>query len=100
MPPVPLYPQQEKPAGGGIPGGLGVGCAAIFAAFVASIALFSSLHSFFLVNIPSVIAAALGVGLMFSPRWRRFGAGILIMVCAGWIIIVGPCTALVTGGAP
>lgn len=87
----------EKPAGGGIPGGLGVGCAAIFAAFVLALVLSGVSNNFLVLNIPSVLALVLGVILMFQDRWRRFGAGILIMVCIFWIVVVGPCTALVSG---
>ena len=87
----------EKPAGGGIPGGLGVGCAAIFAAFVLALVLSGVSNNFLVLNIPSVLALVLGVVLMFQDRWRRFGAGILIMVCIFWIVVVGPCTALVSG---
>jgi len=73
-----------------------VGCAAIFAAFVLALVLSGSVNNFLVLNIPSVLAVALGVALMFQERWRRFGAGILIMVCIFWIVVVGPCTAILS----
>ncbi|MDP5226384.1 MULTISPECIES: hypothetical protein [Arthrobacter] len=97
-PPTPLYPQPgPKPMGGGIPGGLGVGCGLIFLAFLAALYLNGVSHSLLVTNLPSIVAFLIGGALMLTPRWRRFGAGILIMVCICWIVIVGPCTSLIHG---
>lgn len=41
------------------------------------------------------VAAAL---LMISKRWRRFATGALIVSAAMWIVVIGPCIALLSPG--
>lgn len=40
------------------------------------------------------VAAAL---LMISKKWRRFATGALIVSAATWIVVIGPCIALLNG---
>ena len=54
-------------------------------------AFFGALWPFILVT----IGAAL---LMLSKRWRRFATGVLIVAAAPWIVVIGPCIALLSPG--
>lgn len=49
--------------------------------------IFGALWPFILVT----VGAAL---LMISKRWRRFATGVLIVSAAAWIVVIGPCIAL------
>jgi len=35
--------------------------------------------------------------LMISRRWRRFATGMLIMIAAAWLVVIGPCIGLSMG---
>ena len=52
---------------------------------------FGALWPFILVT----VGAAL---LMISKRWRRFATGVLIVSAAAWIVVIGPCIALLSPG--
>jgi len=46
---------------------------------------------------PFVLIAVVGIVLMFFVRPRPYATGILIAAAAMWLIIIGPCIALLTG---
>jgi hypothetical protein len=50
-----------------------------------------SLWPFILVTVGSAL-------LMLSKRWRRFATGALIVCAATWIVVIGPCIAILSGG--
>jgi hypothetical protein len=46
---------------------------------------------------PFILIVLVGVVLMFSQKWRRFATGYLIVAAAFWLIVLGPCIALLSG---
>lgn len=46
---------------------------------------------------PFIVITVAAAALMFSRRWRRFATGVLIVSAATWIIVIGPCIALLSG---
>ena len=46
---------------------------------------------------PFILIVIVGVVLMFSQKWRRFATGYLIVAAAFWLIVLGPCIALLSG---
>jgi hypothetical protein len=99
-PPIPA-PPVEKPEGGSIWGGVGLGCggyillvALIFVPEVWGF-LFSGSGPTLLIYL--AIPVAIGLVLLAIPDVRRLGAGVLIAAAASWLIVIGPCIAL-SGG--
>jgi hypothetical protein len=43
---------------------------------------------------PFILITVAAGALMFSHRWRRFATGALIVCAATWIVVIGPCIAL------
>lgn len=99
-PEPPGYAQPAGPRprsfGAGVGIGTGIGCGAYVLAGLLAIALISVGLIGFL--IPFVIIAVVGIALMFSPRTRPIGTGILIVTAAAWILVLGPCVALIAPG--
>lgn len=90
----PAAPEGSRP---GVGAGVATGCGLQVLAFVlffvtAGLALgvFGALWPFILVTVGSAL-------LMLSQRWRRFATGALIVCVATWIIVIGPCIALLNG---
>lgn len=94
------YAQPAEPRrlsfGAGVGIGTGIGCGAYVLAGLLAIALISVGLIGFLA--PFVIIAVVGVALMFSARTRPIGTGILIVTAAAWILVLGPCVALLAPG--
>ncbi|MEV8025859.1 hypothetical protein [Microbacterium sp. NPDC080220] len=82
--------------GAGVGIGTGIGCGAYVLGGLLAIALISVGLIGFLA--PFVIIAVVGVALMFSARTRPIGTGILIVTAAAWILVLGPCVALLAPG--
>lgn len=99
-PEPPGYAQAAGPRprsfGAGVGIGTGIGCGAYVLGGLLAIALISTGLVGFL--IPFVIIAVVGIALMFSARTRPFGTGILIVTAAAWILVLGPCVALLAPG--
>ena len=45
---------------------------------------------------PFILITVLAVLLLFSKKWRRFAAGVLIVSAAIWIVVIGPCYPLLS----
>ncbi|MEW2012647.1 MULTISPECIES: hypothetical protein [Microbacterium] len=99
-PEPPGYAQAAGPRprsfGAGVGIGTGIGCGAYVLGGLLAIALISTGLVGFL--IPFVIIAIVGAALMFSARTRPIGTGILIVTAAAWILVLGPCIALIAPG--
>ncbi|MFI8633334.1 hypothetical protein ACIGEP_12135 [Microbacterium sp. NPDC077663] len=99
-PEPPGYAQAAGPRprsfGAGVGIGTGIGCGAYVLGGLLAIALISTGLVGFL--IPFVIIAVVGIALMFSARTRPIGTGILIVTAAAWILVLGPCVALLAPG--
>lgn len=99
-PEPPGYGQPPGPRrlsfGAGVGIGTGIGCGAYVLGGLLAIALISTGLVGFLA--PFVIIAIVGVALMFSARTRPIGTGILIITAAAWILVLGPCVALLAPG--
>lgn len=103
-PPPPGNDAPSRPPGPGI----GLGVSAGLGLFVLGLALFFATGSLmpsgnglfggptFLVPFwPFVVIPLLTALLYFLPKWRRFATGVLIIFAAMWIVLVGPCIALI-----
>lgn len=94
-------PQPTRP--GAVLGGVVVGVlGAIFYLVVVGLALYSSgndLDGTDLVSVIYLIApAVVGIVLLLVPRTRRAGAGFVIGVAVGMIVLPGVCTLPLLGG--
>lgn len=79
----------------GVGAGAGIGCGAhVLALFVAMGLLSVGGVTGFLV--PFVLIAVAAIVMMFFPKTRRFATGVLIIVAAVWIIVLGPCLGMMT----
>ena len=75
--------------------GAGIGCGAhVLALFVAMGLLSVGGVTGFLV--PFVLIAVAAIVMMFFTKTRRFATGVLIIVAAVWIIVLGPCLGMMT----
>ena len=89
-------PPKAKDGRPGVGPGVATGCGlqvlavVLFFATAGLVAgVFGALWPFILVT----VGAAL---LMISKRWRRFATGVLIVSAAAWIVVIGPCIALLS----
>ena len=102
---MPMAPPSDGPGSAGqytrpgVGAGVATGCGLQVLAFIlffltAGLMLnaFGALWPFILVTVGSAL-------LMLSHRWRRFATGALIVCAATWIIVIGPCIALLGGFA-
>ncbi len=96
-------PVRRRPSLGA---GVGIGFAALFAGVL--LLLFGSPVLGWLYQVgwdvgiwgflwPFILIVTVGVVLMFSQKWRRFATGYLIVAAAFWLIVLGPCIALISG---
>ena len=88
-------PRGSQPLGVGA--GAGIGCGLHFVAFFFGLLLLSagggSGIGFF---IPFMVIAVGAIVMMFFPQTRKLATGMLIIVAAAWLIVLGPCLGLVT----
>jgi hypothetical protein len=99
MSPAPHEPPAApaKPEGPGVAAGVGTGCA-VHILGVALIFLTSlAMYGVWGILGPFILIAVVAGLLMIWPNLRRFAAGMLIVVAAAWITVLGPCVALLTG---
>lgn len=99
-PPPP--PPQQPPGGrggfgGGVAAGLGIGCGAYVLGIVLALGTLGAVSTIFGFLWPFIAIAVVSIALMFSPRSRPYGTGMLIMTGAAWLIVIGPCIALLGG---
>ena len=86
-------PKSGPGAGAGVATGCGLQVLAFILFSVTGGLMFGfvgALWPFILVTIGSAL-------LMLSKRWRRFATGALIVCVATWIVVIGPCIALLSG---
>lgn len=79
--------------------GIGVGVGLFFlscvAAFIVVAAMLGSSGlgpTYALIGV-FLVVPVIAVVMLFFPRLRRGGTGILIVFAAGWLVVVGPCIA-------
>ena len=90
----PAEPQAGRP---GVGAGVATGCGLQVLAFILFFASASLMLNFFGALWPFILVTV-GAGLlMISRRWRRFATGALIVCAATWIVVIGPCIALLGG---
>ena len=101
--PAPGPPVRRRPSLGA---GVGIGFAALFVGVL--LLIFGSPVLGWLYDLgwdvgvwgflwPFILIVIVGVVLMFSQKWRRFATGYLIVTAAFWLIVLGPCIALLSG---
>ncbi len=79
--------------------GAGIGCGLSLLAFLLGFALLSAGLTFLGTGIAGVglLPVLVGVVMLFFPRARGLGVGVLIVSSALWITFIGPCLALLGG---
>ncbi|QIM17028.1 hypothetical protein G7067_12440 [Leucobacter insecticola] len=101
-PPESQEPDSQLPdgsSGGSIWGGVGIGCGSyVFVLLIGFVLLGSGVYfsgNVFLLLLFSPLA--IGILLAVLPRTRRLGIGALILTAAAWLILIGPCFAMIGG---
>ena len=96
-------PPRKRPSLGA---GVGIGFAALFVAVLLLFLTLAASYSLYEMGLdlgvwaflwPFILIVIVGVVLMFSQKWRRFATGYLIVAAAFWLIVLGPCIALLSG---
>ncbi|QEW02560.1 hypothetical protein [Microbacterium lushaniae] len=96
--PAPQQPPGDRRRfGRGIAAGLGIGCGAYVLGIVLALGTLGVASTIFGFLWPFIAIAVVSIALMFSPRTRPYGTGMLIMTGAAWLIVIGPCIALLGG---
>lgn len=94
--PPPIPP--EPPAGPGVGVGAGCGCLAMVLAVLLLLSFASSGitlgGSVALILEFGLIPVAVAIALLFRPKTRRMGIGMLIVSASVWIVFLGPCIAI------
>ncbi|MCK6066879.1 MULTISPECIES: hypothetical protein [Microbacterium] len=96
-PPPQQPPGGRRGFGGGVAAGLGIGCGAYVLGIVLALGTLGAVSTIFGFLWPFIAIAVVSIALMFSPRSRPYGTGMLIMTGAAWLIVIGPCIALLGG---
>ncbi|BDV31884.1 hypothetical protein Microterr_25440 [Microbacterium terricola] len=47
--------------------------------------------------LPFIVILVAGAVMMFFPKTRRMATGILIVSAGAWLVVIGPCLALLGG---
>ncbi len=95
FPPGPA-PEPAK-TGPGVWAGVGTGCGLQILGVLIFLALIGTGTSLFGWLWPFIAIPAAAAVLLIFKNLRRFATGILIVSAAMWIIVLGPCLALMTG---
>lgn len=83
--------------------GVGVGCGGVVLAALLGFVLMTSVLSSasglggWALMAPTVVLALVAIGLMFSPKLRNLGLGILIIVASAFLLVIGPCSVMLMG---
>jgi len=93
-PPTAMTPPPETKDGPGVGAGVATGCGLQVLAFVLFFATAGLMLSFYGALWPFILVTVGSAVLMLSKRWRRFATGALIVCAATWIIVIGPCIAM------
>ncbi len=91
----PPAPKDGRP---GMGVGVATGCGLQVLAAILFFATLALAFNFFGALWPFIVITVGAALLMISRRWRRFATGVLIVSAATWIIVIGPCVGLMTGG--
>ena len=86
----------QRSFGGGLAAGVGIGCGAFVAGalvILATLGMVASTVGFFW---PFILIAIIAIVMMFFRRTRPIATGMLIVTAAMWIIVIGPCLALIS----
>lgn len=99
----PAMPRPPVPAprtGPGIGTGIGLGCGAHVLGVLFMLGALGAMLPFggmFGILWPFVLIAVVSLGLLIPERTRRVGAGMTIIAAATWIVLIGPCLAILGG---
>jgi len=99
-PAEPAEPGKPSRAGGHMGAGAGFGCLGlIVAVFLAGTLAGAAGNGWVPVLLAVAAVTIAGVALMIPKRTRRVGLGFTIVVAAFWIVIIGPCALIISGGS-
>jgi hypothetical protein len=87
-------PQDTRP---GLGTGIATGCGLQVLGVVVVFGTLAYVGSIWGILWPFIIITVLAGLLMISRRWRRFATGVLIVTAAMWIVVLGPCVAVMGG---
>ena len=99
-PPAPMQPApatRGPSLGGRIGIGVGLGCGAYVLGVVLLFATAGIIGNAYGWLWPFLTIAAVAIVMMFFRRTRGIATGILIASAAAWIVVLGPCLAILNG---
>lgn len=83
--------------------GVGIGCGGValtallgFGLMMSALSTMSTSAGWVLMA-PTVLLGLVAIGLMFSPKLRNVGLGILIIVACAFLLVIGPCSMILLG---
>ncbi|GAA1981568.1 hypothetical protein GCM10009777_13930 [Microbacterium pumilum] len=95
--PFEQQPPEEKDSRPGVGPGVATGCGLQVLAVILFFLTAGIIPSFFGALWPFILFTIGAALLMLSRRWRRFATGALIVAAATWIVVIGPCIAIING---
>lgn len=91
-------PSPRVEGGGSLGAGIGIGCGGAVVAVLAGLWLVSAvLYAGWTFALPALVLLAVSIILFVNLRTRRLGLGMLIVVAASFLVVIGPCTVLMNG---
>lgn len=100
-PPPDAFASPAAPVAESRPGvgpGVATGCGLQVLAVIAFFATGGFIAGILGILWPFIVVTVAAALLMLSRRWRRFATGVLIVSAATWIVVIGPCIALLNPG--
>ena len=95
--PFDAQPPEEKDSRPGVGPGVATGCGLQVLAVILFFLTAGLIPTFFGALWPFILFTIGAALLMLSKRWRRFATGVLIVAAASWIVVIGPCIAIING---
>lgn len=88
-------PADAEPKRPGVGPGVATGCGVQVLALILFFLTAGIIPSFYGALWPFILFTVAAALLLISKRWRRFATGALIVCAATWIVVLGPCIALI-----
>lgn len=95
-PPPPATPPARRGLGVGAGVGIGFGMQALAVLLFIGTIIIGIASNIFAALWPFIVVTIAAAVLMFFPKWRRLATGVLIVSGATWLIVIGPCIAILS----